>query len=110
VTLIEQTSNPGFGRLVLQARVDEKLKRVLCAASGFLTVTRSKDKRSQNVRSNSGGSDCSLVAWVLGLSRFQRAHSHPISHRRSDASPALLQWQISHRVNDRHILRRIPDF
>jgi hypothetical protein len=80
---------------------NEKSKCVLLAAEGFLIVARSGEKGSQKyVRRNRGGSDCSLVAWILGLPRFQRAHSRPVGNWHSDAPLALLQRQISHSVND----------
>jgi hypothetical protein len=63
-------------------------------------VTHSMDQKGvKNVSSTRGGFDCSLVAWVLGLSRFQRTHSRPADNRHSDVPPALLQRQISHSVN-----------
>jgi hypothetical protein len=68
---------------------------------GFLIVVRSREKGVRNyVRNTRSGSDCSLVAWILGVSRFERAHSCPVGDRYRYAPPAPLQRQISHSVND----------
>jgi hypothetical protein len=39
-----------------------------------------------------------LVAWILGLSRFEWPHSRSADHRHRDAPPALFQRQISYRL------------
>lgn len=91
VTHIEQTSNPSFGRLVRQARIQREVGIRGARDKRLLIAARSGKRSYRHVRNNRGSSHCSLVAWILGLSRFQRCHSRAADNRHRDAPRTFLQ-------------------
>lgn len=87
VTHIEQISNPYFGRLVCKHESVEKSESVPRVTKAVLIGAL----RGKGAENNRGGSNCSLVAWILGLSRFHRRHSRAPSNRYRDAPRTFRQ-------------------
>jgi hypothetical protein len=60
-----------------------------CRISGWRVLRGKRSER--HVGHNRSGSNCSLVAWILGLSRFQQRNSRAAGNRYRDAPRTLLQ-------------------